>query len=94
MVADMARKPENHSWLDVTSAQGALLDRIDFYGNNGWGRTSQLEEMMPHLLFECAQMELPLRQIKDAMESIGYSKNSIHQLDRWESKRTTGRFGR
>lgn len=94
MVRCMARKPKNHTWLDVTSVQATLLDHIDFYGNNGWGRNSQSEEMMPRLLAECAQGGLSLEKIKTAMESIGYSRSSIHQLDRWESKRTTGKFGR
>jgi hypothetical protein len=94
MVIYMARKPKNHTWLDVTSEQGRLLDDIDFYGNNGWGRNSQSEEMMPRLLTDCAQVGLSMEKIKTAMESIGYSRSSIHQLDRWESKRTTGKFGR
>lgn len=94
MVTDMARKPKNYTWLDVTSEQGTLLDDIDFYGNNGWGRNSQTEELMPRLLAECVQVGLSLKQIKNAMASIGYDKSSVHQLDRWDSKRTTGKFGR
>jgi hypothetical protein len=35
-----------------------------------------------------------MEQVKAAMASIGYSRNAIRQLERWESKRTTGKFGR
>ncbi|MDO5745975.1 MAG: hypothetical protein Q4P23_16090, partial [Micrococcaceae bacterium] len=83
----MARKPKNHTWPDVTSEQGTLLDDIDFYGNNGWDRNGQSEVLMPRLLAECAQAGLSLKQIKIAMDSIGYDKSSVHQLDRWDSKR-------
>jgi hypothetical protein len=37
---------------------------------------------------------LSLAQVKEAMASIGYSKQALHELEWWESKRTTGRFGR
>jgi hypothetical protein len=40
------------------------------------------------------QAGLPLVQVKEAMASIGYGKHALHELDRWESKRTTGKFGR
>jgi len=49
---------------------------------------------MPKLLGDFEAAGLSLTQIKEAMESIGYSKRALHQLDRWESKRTTGKFGR
>jgi hypothetical protein len=32
----------------------------------------------------------PVR-IKEAMAASGYGKHALHELDRWESKRTTGR---
>ena len=35
-----------------------------------------------------------MAQIKDAMDVIGYNKDDLHQLERWESKRTTGYFGK
>lgn len=89
----MARKPKDHVWLDVTPEQAELLDKIDFYGNNGWSRTSQTEKMMPYLLGKCAQANLSLEKIKTLMESIGYHKSSVHQLERWDSKRITGKLG-
>jgi hypothetical protein len=49
---------------------------------------------MPSLLRDLARAGLSLAQIKAAMASIGYGKTALHQLDRWESKRTTGKFGR
>ena len=49
---------------------------------------------MANLLGECAEKGLPIGRIKQAMQSIGYGKHALHELDRWESKRTTGRFGR
>jgi hypothetical protein len=63
-------------------------------GNNGWGRNGQTEALMPKLLGDLEQAGLPLAQVKEAMASIGYGKHAIHELDRWESKRTTGKFGR
>ena len=49
---------------------------------------------MPKLLGDFEEAGLPLARVKEAMESIGYGKQALHQLDRWESKRTTGKFGR
>jgi hypothetical protein len=71
-----------------------LLDDIDFYGNNGWDRNGQSDELMPKLLAECAEEDLAVDQIIDAMKSIGYSDRTVHQLKRWENKRRTGKFGR
>ena len=48
---------------------------------------------MPKLLGDLEQAGLPLVQVKEAMASIGYGKQALHELDRWESKRTTGKFG-
>jgi hypothetical protein len=90
----VTRKPPGFSWQGFTQAQADLLDRLDFYGNNGWGRNQQAEVVMPKLLGDFEAAGLSLAQIKEAMESIGYSKRALHQLDRWESKRTTGKFGR
>jgi hypothetical protein len=53
----------------------------------------QAEALMPGRLGEFEQAGLPLARIKEAMVSIGYGKQALHQLDRWESKRTTGKFG-
>jgi hypothetical protein len=87
-------KPPDFSWQGFTQEQAELLDRLDFYGNNGWARNSLTEALMPALLGEFEQAGLPLAQVKKAMASIGYSKQALRQLERWESKRTTGKFGR
>ena len=67
---------------------------FDFYGNNGWGRNGQTEALMPILRGDLEQAGLSLVQVKEAMASIGYGSHALHQFDRWESKRTTGKFGR
>ena len=90
----MVRKPTNVSWFGVTDEQGKLLDLIDFVGNNAWSRTGQTETLMPKLLGDCERLGLTLPRIKEAMEMVGYSPRALHQLERWESKRTTGKFGR
>lgn len=90
----MARKPANLEWLGTTSEQADLLDFLDHLGNNGWDRNSQTDEIMPKLLADCWEAGLTMPQVKEAMESIGYSRQALHQLERWESKRTTGKFGR
>jgi hypothetical protein len=90
----MARKPTGHSWRGFTQEQAELLDFLDHLGNNGWARNGQSEEIMPKLLGELGAAGLTVNRVKDAMASIGYSNDALHQLDRWESKRTTGRFGR
>lgn len=90
----MARKPPNLEWLGFTIEQAELLDFLDHLGNNGWGRNSQTDEVMPSLLAECWEAGLTMQQVQQAMKSIGYSRQALHQLDRWESKRATGRFGR
>ena len=90
----MTRKPPNVSRLGFTKRQAELLDFLDHLGNNGWARNSQTEALMPKLLGDLEQAGLPLVQVKEAMASIGYGKQALHELDRWESKRTTGKFGR
>lgn len=90
----MARKPHNFEWIGFTDEQRKLLDDIDFYGNNGWDRNGQSDELMPKLMKECADAGLTVKQIREAMHSIGYHERSTHQLKRWENKRLTGKFGR
>jgi hypothetical protein len=90
----MARRPANVSWLGFTEEHAEMLDFVDHLGNNGWDRNSQTEAIMPSVLAECESAGLSLTRVKEAMESIGYGPSALHQLDRWESKRTTGKFGR
>jgi hypothetical protein len=90
----MARKPPNVAWLGYTAEQVELLDFLDLLGNNGWARNGQTEEPIPRVLSDCEQAGLCLARIKEAMASVGYSNGALHQLDRWESKRTTGTFDR
>jgi hypothetical protein len=90
----VARKPRNFQWLGFTVEQVKLLDFIDFLGNNGWDRNGQTEAIMPSVLADIEATGMTMAQVKDAMSSIGYSKDDEHQLDRWESKRRTGKFGR
>lgn len=90
----MARKPPNFEWFGFNREQRELLDDIDYLGNNGWDRNGQADEMMPKLLKKAADEGLSIRAIVDAMQSIGYDKRTTHQLERWERKRLTGRFGR
>ncbi|HEY6115951.1 MAG TPA: hypothetical protein VI172_08335 [Candidatus Dormibacteraeota bacterium] len=90
----MANAPEGHAWDGFTPEQGELLESLDFIGNNGWAQNSQSEDLMPKLLERVAAAGMTLEEVKAAMASIGYHKDALHQLDRWESKRTTGRFGR
>ena len=89
----MTQKPPGHTWQGFTDEQAELLDRLDFYGNNSWARNSQSEVLMPTLLGDLHETGLDLGRAKEAMETIGYSKDALHQLDRWDSKRTTGKFG-
>jgi len=90
----VALKPPNFTWLGFTKEQVGLLSFLDHLGNNAWDRNGQTEGLMPGLLGRFEQAGVSLAQIKEAMAAIGYSKDALHQLDRWESKRTTGRFGR
>lgn len=90
----MPRKPKNFQWIGYDAEQVQLLDLIDSIGNNGWGRNSQTEALMPGVLDDCERIGLSIQQVIQAMRSIGYSDRSLHMLERWESKRTTGKFGR
>lgn len=89
----MTRRPRNVAWVGFTPEQTRLLDFLDHLGNNGWARNGQADEVMPTLLDDCEAVELTLDEIKVAMASVGYGAQALHQLDRWESKRTTRRFG-
>lgn len=86
--------PENLFWIGFTKEQHDLLETLHQIGNNGWDRNGQSDAMMPGLLERAALEGLSLRRIKEAMAAVGHSPQSLHQLDRWESKRTTGKFGR
>lgn len=90
----MARRPHNVSWVGFTDEQVELLDFLDHLGNNGWDRNGQSEALMPGVLADFEAAGMTIGQIVEAMRSIGYSPAALHQLERWESKRTTGRFGR
>lgn len=90
----MSRRPGNVAWVGFTSEQTKLLDFIDHLGNNGWARNGQSEAVLPKLLADCEAAALTIDEIKAAMASIGYSQRALHQLVRWEAKRTTGQFGR
>ena len=81
-------------WFGFTREQGDFLDDLDFFGNNAWDRNGQSDELMPKMILEAKQLGLSMADLKRAMESIGYSPRAVHQLDRWHSKVTTGRFGR
>jgi hypothetical protein len=87
-------KPANFEWLGFTEEQIKLLDFLDFVGNNAWSRNGQTESLMPTLMGNLSAAYLTMDQIKEAMRAVGYSRDALHQLDRWETKRTTGRFGR
>jgi hypothetical protein len=90
----MARRTCNVSWVGFTEEQVVLLELIDHLGNNGWARNSQTDEVMAAVLADCEAAKLDVHRVKDAMASIGYERSALHELDRWEFKRTTGRFGR
>lgn len=90
----MAKKPANFQWIGFTDEQIQQLDFFDHIGNNGWARNSQTEALMQRRLAAWAAEGLTLRQLQDAMAAIGYDKDNLHMLARWESKRTTGKFGR
>lgn len=90
----MTRKPLGHTWAGFSQDQAKLLDFLDHLGNNGWDRNGQSEALMPNVMGDLAAAGLTLERVKDAMASIGYDKGALHQLGRWESKRTTGKFGR
>lgn len=90
----MTRRPTNVTWVGFTPEQVELLELLDYVGNNGWSRNSQTDALMPTLLRDCEAVSLTVERIKLAMAAVGYDRSSLHQLDRWESKRTTLRFGR
>ncbi|MBB1195747.1 hypothetical protein [Curtobacterium flaccumfaciens] len=90
----MTPPPAELAWIGFTNAQHDLLEPLHTIGNNGWDRNGQTEEMMPRLLDRAAAEDLSLARIKEAMSAVRHTRNALHQLDRWESKRTTGKFGR
>ncbi|MFC9360781.1 hypothetical protein ACFTZB_29935 [Rhodococcus sp. NPDC057014] len=90
----MVKKQPGVPWEGFTTEEAKLLDYLDHLGNNGWAKNSQTELMMPIALGDCEAVGLDIERIKEAMASVGYDRHALHQLDRWESKRTTGKFGR
>jgi hypothetical protein len=90
----MTKRPENVEWIGFTEKQAKLLDFLDRLGNNGWSRNPQTEQLMPKVLGQLHDLGVPISRTRVAMASIGYETAALHELERWESKRTTGRFGR
>ncbi len=48
---------------------------------------------MPKVLAGIEASAMTIAQVKDAMKSIGHSRDAIHQRDRGASKPATGKFG-
>jgi hypothetical protein len=45
---------------------------------------------MPNLLGKLHDLGVPIERVKEAMASIGCERHALHELEKWESKRTTG----
>lgn len=90
----MTPPPADLSWIGFTKEQQDILETLHFIGNNGWDRNRQSDETMPRLLERAAAADLSLARINDAMAAPGHSRSELREPDRWESKRTTGKFGR
>jgi len=90
----MTPPPESRCWIGFTKDQHDLLVSLHLIGNNGWDRNGQTDAMMPVVLERAVTQDLSLARIEEAMLAVGHSRQVLHQLDRWESKRTTGKFGR
>ena len=90
----MALRPPNFTWLGFTPDEVRQLEFLDHLGNNGCDRNGQTDEIMPKVMQGFADSGVTLGRVKAAMAAVGYDRADLHQLDRWESKRTTGRFGR
>ena len=89
----MTMRPENVHWVGFDAEQTKLLGLLDLLGSNGWAGSSQTEEVLPLLLGELHAAGVPLERVKAAMAAIGYDRQALHELERWESKRTRGRHG-
>ena len=87
-------RPSSVLWLGFTEEQASVLDLIDLVGHNGWNRNGQIEYLMPQLLAHALGVGLTVDRVKEAMRTVGYDPDALDMLDRWESKRTTGSFGR
>ena len=90
----MTPPPAELAWIGFTKAQHDLLETLHTIGNNGWDRNGQTDEMVPRLLGRAATEDLSFARIKEAVLTVGHTRNALHQLDPCESKRTTGKFGR
>jgi hypothetical protein len=93
-VEAVARRPPNFAWLGFTDEQVQHVDFLDHLGNNGWARNTQTDAIMPTVMGDLERAGLTITQVKEAMAAIGYGKDALQQLDRWESKRLTGKFGK
>ena len=69
------------NWADAREA----VSRSGYaYGKPG--------SVMPSTLADCWEAGLTLPQVQEAMSAIGYHRDNLHMLERWERKRTEGRF--
>ncbi|GHE81068.1 hypothetical protein GCM10017786_09210 [Amycolatopsis deserti] len=71
---------------------GRRVDRSDPGGGPGVDGVRPADRPPPEVPFHEAGLGLEL--IRKAMAALGYDNVDLHQLDRWESKRTTDKFGR
>ena len=90
----MARRPASFTWLGFTPEQVELLESSTTSETTAGRGTAKTGAVMPKLMQEFADSGVELVRIKETMAAIGYGKHALHELDRWESKCTTGRFGR
>jgi hypothetical protein len=80
-------------WLGSPRSKQDCSTSSGLVGHNEWKRNGQAEELVPQLLAHALKIGLTLAQVKEAMRTVGYNPNALDNLDRWESKRTTGTCG-
>ena len=85
-------KPDH--FPDFTPEQVKWLTMLNHIGNNGWARNSYSDLMVPATLRNLEEARLTFVEIAEAMLAIGHGKREGHSLERYERKRTTGKFGR
>jgi hypothetical protein len=82
------RKPVDFEWLGYTAQQIRILNGLDRLGDHDWVSDLRNQEAMPRMMRMLQATGLTITSTREAMRAIGYGKNALLQLDRWESERT------
>lgn len=84
--SDAAREP-GAAWAGFTDAQAAALERLAGLNGHEWRRDPQPGLPVDQLLRKLDALGVSYFRVRGAMQSIGFGRRSLEELDRWSIAR-------